>query len=165
MRVFPMVRALRLFAEARWRYFVFLLSLRIGHLRCECGCIEGMALACVHLHVLAAPVVWLRGDFGVSQVNKSAVSTWASASTVFSGDAVAPTAANQPSVVIDSLATPSYVRFDGVADGLQLSQSVAVLQRPMVIFMVDRYTPGSPTATQRRNLQGTGLYVFDLCPR
>ncbi len=108
----------------------------------------------------AAPVVWLRGDSGIAQrTNNADVSTWLSSVPFFAGDAVAPAPTNRPKLVVESTTTPSFVRFDGVDDGMALSQTIAVLQRPMTMFIVDRYAPTSTAATRQRNVQGTGRFV------
>ena len=106
--------------------------------------------------LLAGALTWLRGDAGVPQKNGTLISTWAS--STFASNGLAAGTSSRPAVFVASASTPSFVRFDGVDDTINLDVSVASLQRPMTLCIVDRYTPGS-TGPRQRNLQGSNTCV------
>ncbi len=108
----------------------------------------------------------MKGDDGIPQRNGSLLDRWDS--VAFGTDAVAPAAAGRPTVTVASASTQTYVSFNGIANGLVIDQSYASLQRPFMLFVVDRYTPGS-LGPRLRNVQGSNrcdvvhVYFINVC--
>jgi hypothetical protein len=111
----------------------------------------------------AAPVVWLRENYGFAQVNNSAISEWTSVTFGTTASAFAPALDSRPTVVVDSASANTYLRFNGVKNALTLRNSLAPMQRPLTVFVVDRYSPMSTVAQRKRNLQGSKTYDAACC--
>ena len=91
------------------------------------------------------PMSWMRADAGldIAAAASAGIDTWTDVSGVGAPFARGPGATAPRLIVSGGPDGLPFVRFNGVADGLVLVESVAPLVRDFVVFVVARYTPGT----------------------
>ncbi|KAA0152665.1 hypothetical protein FNF28_07019 [Cafeteria roenbergensis] len=105
----------------------------------------------------AGPALWLKADAmpnaASPQRNGEALPRWLDSSG--NGvDAYAPETSRQPKLVSRAQAGLPVVRFDGSDDSMLFDTASLQLDRPMTVFLLARYTPGTSTSLHREILQG-----------